>query len=211
MNGDYGAADSFADQFARGRPSYNAGLTYQRPKNNTTAAAIMRQRNLEMRQLLFDLDQQLLFVSAEVASAAAELSASFEEYAAAVESTLATNDELRYLADRWKSNPFVENSKTALLLDEILDAETRLSQSENSWALAQSNYMIAIAKAKLAAGSLLAMDDMSNVASVDETSDSNSAVAPQAPVSEAATVPNASLVPNNENLNAAPALENGIN
>ncbi len=158
LNGDYAVADTFGDQFARGRPSYNAGLTYERPRNNTSARAIMRQRNLQMRQLLFDLDQQLLNVSADVASAAAELEATFAEYSASVDSTLATNEELNYLAERWKSNPYLENSNPALLLDELLDAESRLIQSENNWALAQSNYMIAIARAKLAAGSLLEFD-----------------------------------------------------
>ena len=155
LNGNYGVADSFADQFSRGRPSYTAGIEYQRANNNSAAKAIMRQRRLEMRQLLFDLDQQLLTVSTEIYSAAAELTASFAEYQSAVETTTATSEELNYLVDRWNRNPFLDNSNPAQLLDELLDSESRLIQAENNWSLAQSSYMIAIGRAQLVAGSLL--------------------------------------------------------
>ncbi len=164
LNGDYAFADSFADQFARGRPSYSAGLSYQRPNSNTAAKAIMRQRNLQMRQLLFDLDQQLLNVGAEIRSAAAELDATYAEFSSSVTATLATADELQYLVDRWESNPDLENSNPALLLDEILDAQSRLIQTENNWALAQSTYMIAIARARLAAGTMLTFENYAELA-----------------------------------------------
>jgi outer membrane protein len=182
LNGDYDVSDSFGDQFARGRPSYSAGLTYQRPKNNTAAAAINRQRNLQIRQLLFTLDDELRKVTQDVESSAADLEASFGEYRAAVDSTLATNQEVGYLVDRWKSNPFVDNTNTSLLLDQILDAESRLIQSENGWALAQTNYMISIARARLAAGSILSIEI------IDPSQEVQNSINPQTPMLEPAPI-----------------------
>ena len=68
LNGNYNFGSSLGDQFSQGAPSYSGGLTYQRPYNNVTAKAIMREKRLEMQKLLFDLDNALLVVSAEVES-----------------------------------------------------------------------------------------------------------------------------------------------
>lgn len=154
LNGDYGLANSFADQFAQGRPSYSGGLNYQRPYRNIISKAILRERRLELRQLLLDLDNTMLTVTSEVEQTIATVTATYAELQAAITSTLAFDAEVRYLDGRWQ-NAFIEATQPSLLLDELLSAQNQLIQSENAWAQAQAEHMIAFAKLHVATGMLL--------------------------------------------------------
>ncbi len=154
LNGDYDIGNSIADQFSQGRPAYSGGLSYQRPYRNLISKSILKQRRLEMQQLLFDLDNSMLVVTADVDQAIASVTATYAELEAAVKSTLAFDEEVRYLDARWR-NAFVESTGPSLLLDELLNAQNQLIQSENSWARAQAEHMIAFAKLHVATGALL--------------------------------------------------------
>ncbi len=156
LNGDFDAAKSFGDQFSTGAPSYSAGLSYLRPYRNTAAKAILRERRLELRRTLLELDHTLLTVGATVEGAIARLEAAFSELESSVRSTLAIHAELDYLIARWQ-NAFLDSTARNLLLDQLLNAQIQLIQSENSWARAQADHMIAIANLKRATGSLLPM------------------------------------------------------
>ncbi len=156
LNGDFDAAKSFGDQFSTGAPSYSAGLSYLRPYRNTAAKAILRERRLELRRTLLELDHTLLTVGATVEGAVANLEAAFVELEAAVRSTLAIHAELDYLLARWQ-DAFLDGTTRNLLLDQLLNAQIQLIQSENSWARAQADHMIAIVNLKMATGSLLPM------------------------------------------------------
>lgn len=154
LNGNYGLGESLTDQFGQGRPSYAGGLNYQRPYRNVIYKSIQRQRRLEMQQLLYDLDNTMLTVTAEVDQAIAAVVMTYAELAAAVKSTLSFDEEVRYLDGRWQ-NAFVEATGPGLLLDELLNAQNQLIQSEASWARAQAEHMIAFAKLQVATGALL--------------------------------------------------------
>lgn len=154
LNGNYGLGDSLVDQFAQGRPSYSGGLNYQRPYRNVIARAIQRERRLELRQLLLDLDNTMLTVTAEVKQAIASVNATYAELESAVTSTMAFDAEVRYLDGRWQ-NAFIESTQPSLLLDELLNAQNQLIQAENSWARAQAEHMIAFVKLHVATGMLL--------------------------------------------------------
>lgn len=156
LNGDFDAAKSFGDQFTTGSPSYSAAFSYLRPVNNTAAKAILRERRLELRRTLLELDHTLLTVGAAVEGNVAQLQASFSELESAVRSTLAIHAELDYLIARWQ-DAFLDGTARNLLLDQLLNAEIQLIQAENTWARAQSDHMIAIAKLNLSTGSLLPM------------------------------------------------------
>lgn len=154
LNGDYDLGNSIADQVSQGRPAYSGGLSYQRPYRNLISKSILKQRRLEMQQLLFDLDNSMLVITADVDQAMASVTATYAELEAAVKSTLAFDEEVRYLDARWR-NAFVESTGPSLLLDELLNAQNQLIQSENAWARAQAEHMIAFAKLHVATGVLL--------------------------------------------------------
>jgi outer membrane protein len=159
LNGNYNFGSSLGDQFSQGAPSYSGGLTYQRPYNNVAAKAIMREKRLELQKILFDLDNALLIVGAEVESEIAAAEAAYTELEAAVRSTLAAHAELEYLTARW-GNAFLDASQggTSLLLDQLLNANVQLIQAENAWARAQADHMLALARVRLASGSLLTVN-----------------------------------------------------
>ena len=155
LNGQYDVANSLGDQFSAGAPSYSGGLEYQRPKNQTLANAIRRQRDLEIRQLLFDLENRLLIVGKEVRTAIAVVQASHAELEASASATMANHSEVEYLDARWKNSAFLEPTQISLNLEQLLDAQQRLIQSEGSWAASQSEYMTALARLRLVVGTLL--------------------------------------------------------
>lgn len=156
LNGGFNAVQSVGDQFSTGAPSYSAGLSYLRPTHNTTARAILREKRLEMRRELLQLDNTLLTVGAEVEGALANVQAAFQQLESAVRSTMATNTELEYLRARW-NNAFLDNTSTSLLLDQLLNAHVQLIQAENGWARAQADHMLSIANLRLSTGTLLPM------------------------------------------------------
>ena len=154
LNGDYGLGDSLTDQFSEGRPSYTGGFNYERPYRNQISKAIMRERRLELRQTLLELDNTLLTITAEVDQAIAAVAATYAELESAVTSTIAFHAEVEYLSGRWR-NAFIEPTQPSLLLDELLNAQNQLIQSENAWARAQGEHMIAFANLHVATGMLL--------------------------------------------------------
>jgi outer membrane protein TolC len=158
LNGNYDVANSFADQYAAGAPSYSGGLEYLRPKNQMVANAIRRQRDLEMRQLLFELEDRLLQTTAEVKAALAAIEASFAELEASASATLSSQAEVEYLDARWQHGAFLDPTQVSLSLEQLLDAEQRLVQSEGLWASSQSQYMISLAKLRFVVGDLMAFE-----------------------------------------------------
>ena len=158
LDSDYDYGGALGNQFSRGAPSYSGGLEYLRPKNQSIAKAIRRQRFLEMQQLLFNLNDRLLNAAAEIRSEMAEVDATFRELKALEQSTLSTKEEVEYTVERWKSNAVLDPTQVSLTLDQLVDAELRLVRAENNWSTAQADYMIAIAKLQYATGTLLAAD-----------------------------------------------------
>jgi hypothetical protein len=71
-----------------------------------------------------------------------------------VRATLAIHAELEYLTDRWK-DAFRDDTQKSLTLDQLLNAQLQLVQSENNWAKAQADHMIAIARLKFVTATLL--------------------------------------------------------
>jgi outer membrane protein len=158
LNGQYDVANSLGDQFSTGAPSYSGGLEYLRPKNQTAANAIRRSRDLEMRQLLFQLEDRLLQAGAEVRTSVASIQATHAELASSVSATIASQSEVEFLDARWQSGAFLEPTQISLSLEQLLDAEQRLIQAEGGWAASQSQYMISLARLRFATGTLLSID-----------------------------------------------------
>lgn len=134
-----------------------AQISPSRQRNNLAVQSILQLRNLEMRKQLFGLNHQLLLTSAEVESTMTELEGSLAEYSVAIDSTLSAEQRRQFLLQRWQSNPAGGGARSALLLEELLNAESQVAQAENVWALSQCTYMISIAKVKSTTGKLVAI------------------------------------------------------
>lgn len=154
LKADYNFGQSLVNQVTS-TPSYNAGLSYQRPKGNIAAQAIARESRMELRKALFKLDDTLLTVRANVESSAAGVEAAFQQLDSSVRSTVATKTEIQFLEAQWNDAFMAGDSRSSLQLDQLLNAHIQLINSENAWVQAERDYMLSMARLALASGRLL--------------------------------------------------------
>lgn len=154
LNGNNAFARSYGNQFDSGRPSLQAGLTYQSPVRNRSAKANLTSRQLEIAKLQQDYASELGKARADIITAYLSARASYETTMAAIESTLASRDEV----DGHKlgfENFYGDNPSPSNVLNDLLDAENRLIIAENSWATKQIQHMLALVKIKYESGTLM--------------------------------------------------------
>ena len=160
LRGDNQFAQSFANQFDTGRPSFATGLTYLNPVRNRTAKANLTSRELEIAKLRFDYADELNKVRAEIITAILSAQASYETTLAAIEGTFASRDEVDGHKDRFENfyeELYADKRSPSNILNDLLDAENRLIAAENSWATKQVQHMIALFKIKYESGTLMAI------------------------------------------------------
>jgi outer membrane protein len=145
---------SLGDQFTS-RPSYNAGLAYQRPKGNIAAQAIARESRMELRKALLKLDDTLLTIGANVEAEVANIDAAYQALESAVQAALATQAEIEFLQAQWNDAFVAPEARNGLQLDQLLNAHIQLISAENSWVQAQRDYMLALARLDLITGTIL--------------------------------------------------------
>lgn len=173
LDGDYDVADSFRRQFNTGAPSYAAGLVFEVPIGNRAAKAVCERRNRELSQLMHELNEVFSRVSLEVEVAAADLEAAKEEMTGRFEALIATDEEVRYLHDRWRLLPG-EDRAVSFVLEELLDAQDRQMEAEGAFVRAQVDYTLSHYNLQRALGTLLHHEadhpPLSHAAPSDESS-----------------------------------------
>ncbi|MCA9121598.1 MAG: TolC family protein [Planctomycetaceae bacterium] len=154
LQGSYDVANSIGNQFANGAPSYSAGIIFQVPIGNRAAQAEYRRREAQVSQLMHELNAVLSQVSLEVEVAVNEVEATYQELQGRYESMLATDEELKYLFDRWRLLPG-EDRAVSFVLEELLDAQDRQTEAEAAYVRSQVAYTIANFSLQRASGALL--------------------------------------------------------
>ncbi len=154
LDGDYDVSDAVGSQFADGAPSYSVGILFQVPIGNRAAQAECRRREAQVAQLMAELNNTLSEVSLEVEIASAEVEAAYEELNGRYEAMLATDEELKYLFDRWRLLPG-EDRAVSFVLEELLDAQDRQMEAESSFVRAQVAHTISHFNLQRVSGSLL--------------------------------------------------------
>ncbi len=145
---------AWSDQFTEGVPSYGIGLQYEYPFWNRAAQSKLQKRRLELRRLQHQFRQTTETLKLEVEVAVHELNAAFESLNAKRRAMEAANAEVDYLRDRWQLLP-VDNGSASLLLEDLLDAQDRLTDSEQSLLQSTLEYGLAQVTYKKAIGGLL--------------------------------------------------------
>lgn len=154
LDGDYDVANSFRNQFNDGAPSYGAGLIFEVPIGNRAAKADFERRNRELSQLIHELNAVFSQVSLEVEVAVADVEAAKQEMQGRFEALIATDEEVRYLHDRWRLLPG-EDRAVSFVLEELLDAQDRQMEAEAAFVRAQVDYTLSHYRLRRAIGSLL--------------------------------------------------------
>ncbi|MEM9409519.1 MAG: TolC family protein, partial [Planctomycetota bacterium] len=151
-NDDVGRA--WVEQFTEGEPSYSVGLNYEIPIGNRLARARMKRRRLEVRQLRNQFDTTVETLLLEVKTAVREVDTAFREMVAKYQSMVAADLQLNSIQERWKALPG-EGKSAALYLEDLLDAQQKLTTIENEYLTANATYNLALMNLKKAQGTLL--------------------------------------------------------
>ena len=153
LQGDVDIAEAFGDQFATGRPTYSAGLLFEYPLGNRAAEARLKKRQLELRQITNQLELTTANVRLEVETAVREIETAHREMISHAHAIVGGEAEIEYLTNRWRLLPG-DQQTAGLVLDDLLNAQERLSRSEASYAMPMVGYNLAFVQWKRATGIL---------------------------------------------------------
>lgn len=159
LQGGANVAQAWTDQFSVGRPTYSAGLVYERPFGNRAPTARYQQRLLELRQATNQLQSTMATIRAEVEVAAREVTTTYQEMIAKYHAMTADAAEIEYLADRWRLLPG-DQQVAGVVLEDLLDAQDRLADNEQGFATAQTAYNLSLINLKKTTGTLLEYQEL---------------------------------------------------
>lgn len=159
LQGDSNFAQSFADQFSVGRPSYSVGLQYEMPIGNRLAKARVCRRKHELSRLQDEYARAIQAVSTEVDIAVRELNTSYKELGAKGRALAAAEAEATTIEQRWLR--MVDGSGTSgLNLESLLRAQERVTATEAEYATSILTYNLSMVNLKRSNGSLLQTENV---------------------------------------------------
>lgn len=153
VRGNYDVGNSFLDQFNQGPPTYNAGLTFERPIGNRRARAEQRQAALNLQLLQKQFEETSSQVALEVRTALLELSQAEQQVLLSTQSYWLATQELSILEARLKL--LLDGDQVgALYLDNLLQTQDRQASAQAESVAAHAQYTRAIFNLDRAVGSL---------------------------------------------------------
>lgn len=166
LQGESDVLGAFADQFGEVTPGYSFGLQYELPRFNRAARSRFQQRHLQFRRLQNELEEVIQNVIAESQVAVRRISSAIETLGAAEEAIVAARVDLSQNERRWESFALVEGDiaegvTPTTILDQLLDSQERLSQSEIIYAQAERELKIAEVALQRSMGTLLMQQQVS--------------------------------------------------
>ena len=160
LRGDTGIGNAFQDQFGQVKPGYTVGLEFELPYRNRAARSRLQQRSLQFKRLQNELEDVIQNVIAESQVAARQVSSAFETLTAAEQAVVAAKADLDLNEERWESFALVEGDiaegqSPTTVLDQLLDSQERLAQSENVYSQAEMELKVAEITLQRIMGTLL--------------------------------------------------------
>lgn len=159
LEGNSGVPEAWKRQFVDTTPGYSAGLTLEYPIYNRAAFARKQRVEAQMNKLSSELDDTLGSVTAEVEIAYRELKMSLEAIRESRKSILAAEKDQAFIQKRWKNFAFLQENPNftspTVFLEQLLDAQDRITQAQIQYANSTRQFMIAVAELRKAEGSLL--------------------------------------------------------
>ena len=159
LRGNSNLQNSITDQYTEGQPSYSVGLQYEFPIWNRASQARYQRRRLELRQMESQFRTALENLNLEVEIAVRELTTSYREVDAKYRAMDAAHEEVDYRKSRWELLPGDDRS-ASLMLEDLLDAQERLTAAEFEFLEAQTGYSLSQMTYKRAIGTLLIAENI---------------------------------------------------
>lgn len=144
LQGDSQIGDAFVDQFfgAGVKPGYSVGLEFEMPIGNRSAKSRMQQREFQLNRIKAEVDETMQNIIAEAQVALRRVESAHETMNAATEAMTAANMDLEQSIGRWEAfalveGDLVEGQSPTTMLDQLLDAQDRLTAAEYVFAQAE--------------------------------------------------------------------------
>ena len=141
-------------EYNLGDPSYTLGMQFEVPLGNRAAQARMRRRTLEVQQLTYQFHQAISDLYKELEIAVRDVATAYREMNARYASVQAATEEIQYLSDRWNLIPG-EEQVAGIVMEDLLNAQERLSDAEFDFVNAEISYNIALGSLQKVTGMLL--------------------------------------------------------
>ena len=160
LEGDSQLGDAFVDQFGRVKPGYSVGVEFEMPIRNRAARSRLTQRKLQMNLIKAEIQETLQNVIAESQIARRRVASAKETLVAATEAIHAAQLDLEQSGGRWESfalieGDIVDGQTPTIVLDQLLDSQTRLVESEFVYSQAEMELKIAEIALQRTMGTLL--------------------------------------------------------
>ena len=160
LRGDSGILNAFQDQFGQVTPGYSVGIEFELPYRNRAARSRLQQQNLQFKRLQNELESVIQNVIAESQVATRKVSSALETLNAARQAVVASRADLLQNQKRWESFALVEGDLTdgqspTTVLDQLLDSQERLSQTENVYVQAEQELKVSEVSLQRIMGTLL--------------------------------------------------------
>lgn len=170
LEGDYEYGTAYSNQFDEGGPSYVAGLRFEFPLGNNGAEARNLRNKLEIRQLLHQLDTTVENVLLETRVSYRELVKNYRSMVQSYQIMRADDEEVKALLARIdyllaKNDPYGD------VLYRLLDANERLTESEELFAKSELTYNYSLYNLYRAMGILVSTNNISFDEQTGETDD----------------------------------------
>jgi outer membrane protein TolC len=153
LRGQTDFSEAFANQFDTGRPTYWAGLLFERPLGNRAPRAVRQQRVLELQRAVSKLRVVTANVRAEVEIAVREISTTRGEMVSRHQAMLAEQEQVNYLLQRWRILAG-DQQVAGVVFNDLLDAQDRRAAAEYEFVTSQVAHRVAWVKLRRAMGTL---------------------------------------------------------
>lgn len=153
LQGQSQFAQAYGDQFSVGRPTYWAGLVFERPIGNRGPRAVQDQRVLELQRATGQLRAVTASVHADVEIAVREIATTRGEMISRHQQMLAEQEQVDVLLQRWRLLPG-DQQVAGVVFNDLLDAQVRRATAELDFVTSQVAHRLAWIKLRRATGTL---------------------------------------------------------
>ncbi len=159
LRGEYKLNEAMDDQYNPAKPSWSVALMFDYPLGNRIGKARVTRREIEVRQLSRQLQTTIETVLLEVQVAVRELNTTYREMLAKYEAMLASQKQLEATNER-RDLLFGGGQMQNVFLQQLLDYQLAVSQSEQSFLTSYVAYNIAHSNLDRAKGILLKVKEL---------------------------------------------------
>lgn len=153
LQGQSDFAGAIANQYDTGRPTYWAGLLYERPLGNRAPRAVRDQRIAELQRSTSKLRGVTGNVRAEVEIAVREVSTTRGEMISRNQAMVAEEENVKFLTQRWRLLAG-EQQVAGVVFNDLLDAQDRRAAAEFEFVTSQVAHRVAWINLRRAMGTL---------------------------------------------------------